>query len=150
MRHKPLFVCLVLLGIRAIAQERSVTGSVRDGAGNPLVGASVVIKGTTRGSTSDSEGLFRLILPNGSTPTLTASIIGFVTQEVALTPAQTNVAIVLAEDNKSLDEVVVMGYGRQKKINLTGAVASIDAKEIENRPITNAIQALQGAFRVYW
>ncbi|MBC7568959.1 MAG: TonB-dependent receptor [Spirosoma sp.] len=144
MKHTVLFICLLLLTTAALAQERAITGSVRDAGGNPLVGASIVIKGTTRGSTTESDGSFKLAIPDRPSLTLITSIIGFTTEEITLSPTQTNVAIVLNEDNKALDEVVVVGYGTQKKINLTGAVASIDAKEIENRPITNVSQALQG------
>ena len=145
MKNRLLWSVLFLLfGFQSMAQERVITGSVRDAGGNPLVGASVLLKGTTRGATSDSDGLFKLTVPGGSGSTLATSIIGFVTQEVPLTPSQTSVSVVLNEDNKSLDEVVVVGYGTQKRINLTGAVGSIDAKQIENRPVTNVSQALQG------
>ena len=144
MKHKLLFAWLLLLGVPALAQERAITGTIRDARGTPLVGASIVVKGTTRGSTSDADGSFKLTVADRSAVTLTASIIGFVTQDVSLSPSQTSVAIVLNEDNKALDEVVVVGYGTQKKINLTGAMASIDAKQIENRPVTNVSQALQG------
>ncbi|WP_373511703.1 SusC/RagA family TonB-linked outer membrane protein [Persicitalea sp.] len=144
MKRKLFCGLLILLSLQVMAQERAVTGTVRDVSGEPLVGASILVKNTTRGTTADANGKFSLNVPAGSQATLVASIIGFVTQEVALSASQTSVEIMLNEDNKKLDELVVVGYGTQKKINLTGAVASIDAKEIENRPITNASQALQG------
>lgn len=144
MKRNLFFVLLTLLSLSAVAQDRVLTGSVRDASSGALVGTSILVKSTTRGTTTDANGNFSLSIPASREVTLVASIIGFVTQEVTLTPSQTNVAIVLEEDNKKLDELVVVGYGTQKKINLTGAVGSIDAKQIENRPVTNAAQALQG------
>lgn len=123
-------------------QKRAITGVVKDAAGQPVIGASVVEKGnTSNGSITDLDGKFSLkVAPNA---TLQVSYIGYTTQEVAVGD-KTTVDVILAENNEMLDEVVVVGFGTQKKVNLTGSVAVADAKLIEQRPVNNAVTALQG------
>jgi TonB-linked SusC/RagA family outer membrane protein len=121
----------------------TVQGTVLDAqTGGSLPGVNVVVQGTTTGTTTDAEGRYQLTVPDGATK-LVYSFVGYLTQEVAL-ENRTTITVRLVADNKALDEVVVVGYGTQKKVNLTGAVSNIDAADIANRPITNPTSALQG------
>ena len=122
-------------------QKKTVGGIVVDSNGDPLVGVSVQEKGASNGTMTDINGHFSISLTK-SEAQLIISYIGFSTQTVA---ASDNMNIVLKEDNHQLDEVVVVGYGTQKKVNLTGSVASVNfQKEAASRPITTAAQALTG------
>ncbi len=127
----------------AVQQAKvKVKGTVTDQAKSPVIGASVSIKGSTNGMMTDIDGKFSLDVPAGST--LTVSGIGFKPQTVKITQAAT-INIVLENDNVSLEQVVVVGYGSQKKANLTGAVSSIDInKTLESRPISDIGRGLQG------
>lgn len=123
-----------------------ISGAISDAKGEPIIGANVVEKGTTNGTITDINGNYSLeVQSNG---VLQISYIGYNTQEIAIA-GKSSLAVKLAEDSQALDEVVVVGYGTQKKVNLTGAISSVDAESLENRPITNATQALQGAQGVY-
>ncbi|WP_181304654.1 TonB-dependent receptor [Rufibacter sp. XAAS-G3-1] len=124
-------------------QSRRVSGVVKDAAGQPLAGVSVFLKGTSTGTFTDVQGAFSMTIAEMDEPVLVISYIGYVKQEVAL-GSQTSLNIVLQEDAKALGEVVVVGYGTQEKVNVTGAVESISAEALENRPVTNAASALQG------
>ena len=128
------------------AQSRRVTGRVTDATGAVLPGVSVTIAGTTRGSTTDADGNFAI--EASPDQTLKFSYIGYLSSDVNV-GNQTQLSVSLTADNKQLDEVVVIGYGTQKKVNLTGSVASLDQKFLANRPITNSTQALQGLTGVY-
>lgn len=122
-------------------QSNSVKGTVSDAFG-PVTGASVVVKGTTNGITTDLDGNFVLSdLKSGDI--IVVSFIGYVTQEIKYT-GQATLAVNLVEDSQALEEVVVVGYGVQKKVNMTGSVAQVDAKALEARPITNVSAGLQG------
>lgn len=127
--------------INLIKQSSEVKGQVVDVNGEPIIGASVKIKNTSLGTITDLNGFF--ILKDESAKNLIISFIGYETKEVAL-KGQTFVKVVLAEDTEVLDEVVVVGYGTQKKVNLTGAVATLDSKQLESKPITSASQSLAG------
>lgn len=127
-------------------QNGTVKGVVLDAAGIPVIGANVVIKGTTTGTITDMDGNFVLSAPENAM--LEISYIGYLPQTVRVMPGK-DLKVTLKEDSKSLDELVVVGYGTQKKVNLTGAVTSLDAEILENRPITNSTQALQGMQGVY-
>ena len=135
----------VLLGFLPVhAQQMSITGTVKDKKLNdPVIGASIVIKGTTNGSITDLDGNFQLdnVSPGS---TLVISYIGFQTEEILVQEGKTNYQVGLSEDNRTLDEVVVVGFGTQKKVNLTGAVATVDTKALESRPVSQVGQALQG------
>ncbi|MDR1371180.1 MAG: TonB-dependent receptor [Dysgonamonadaceae bacterium] len=122
-----------------ILQTGKITGVVKDLKGEPLAGASVVIQGTSIGVTTNIQGVYSLDAEEGKS--LVVSYLGFVTQTVK---AVNNQTIVLVEDDNLLNEVVVVGYGVQKKINMTGAVATVDSKALANRPIQNVSTALQG------
>lgn len=118
----------------------AVRGTVTDHTGMPLVGVNVVVKGTTIGTVTDIDGNFDLTnVPQGSI--LQFSYIGYKNQEMK---AQAKVTVALSEDNELLDEVVVVGYGTQKKVNMTGAVSSVKVGALDNRPVTNATNALAG------
>lgn len=122
--------------------QTQVRGSVKDDQGEPVIGASIQIKGTGQGTITDVNGEFTLHVPLGSN-TLVVSYVGMTTQEVAVKPV---VTITLSSDIELLDEIVVVGYGTQKKANLTGAVTTVDvSKTLEARPYSDISKALQGA-----
>ncbi|MCQ6957794.1 SusC/RagA family TonB-linked outer membrane protein [Mucilaginibacter aquariorum] len=126
------------------AFDITVTGRVLDDTNQPLPGVNVSITGTTIGTVTDVNGRYKLNVPDAyAGKSLTFSFIGFVKQEIAIA-GKSEINVSLKPDNTSLNEVVVVGYGTQKKINLTGAVSTISAKSIENKPVLNTFQALQG------
>lgn len=122
--------------------KKQVKGRVTEPNGDPVIGASVKVKGTTNGTVTDIDGNFTLDISGDQT--LEVSYIGFAPQTVKAQPGHT-LDIVLKENANDLDEVVVVGYGSQKKVNLTGAVGQVDSKVLESRPITSTGSALQGA-----
>lgn len=123
-------------------QKTLVTGKVTDG-NEPIVGARIVEKGTTNGTVSDINGSFRINV-SSTRATLVVTYIGYAEQQVPLA-GKTELAITMQEDAQSLDEVVVVGYGTQKKVNLTGSVSTLNVREMtESRPLTNISQALAG------
>jgi len=119
-----------------------VSGQITDSEGTPLPGANIVEKGTTNGVTADFDGNFSLNL-NDSNAILVISYIGFATKEIPVA-GQTNILISLSEDAAGLDEVVVVGYGVQKKSDITGAVSNISEEKLQSRPTANFSDALQG------
>ncbi|QCR22404.1 TonB-dependent receptor [Pontibacter sp. SGAir0037] len=119
-----------------------IQGRVTSGKGEPLPGVTVVVKGTSTGATTGVEGTYSLRLSEAS-GTLVFSFIGFIAKEVPIN-GKTTINVILQEDTKTLEEVVVVGYGTQKKSDVTGAVSSVKAEEIKELPVTNAAQALQG------
>ena len=137
-----LFLICLLYGISvAIAQDITIKGEVKDHQGLPLPGVSVKVKGTNTGVVTNGTGSYVLSAPSNST--LIFSFIGYKTIEEAISNRK-NITIKLADDNQQLNEVIVVGYGTQTKKDLTTAVSSISAKDIQNQPVTNALQALQG------
>lgn len=122
-------------------QTKNVNGTVVDVNGDPVIGANVVVKGTTNGTITDIDGRFTIDADAKSV--LNVSYIGYLTKEVAVGNQQT-VRIVLLEDTKTLDEVVVIGYGTQKKADLTGSVANVSAEKLNTQSNANIGQALQG------
>lgn len=127
---------------------RQITGTVVDAAGVPVIGANVMVKGTTNGTITDIDGKFTLDVPEGAI--LQISYIGYMEQTVSV-GEQKVFNVVLKEDTQKLDEVVVVGYGTQKKVNLTGSVSSVKFdEEMANRPITDASQALSGKASGVW
>ena len=140
------FLLLTIHFSSALAQSIKVEGIIKDNQG-PLPGVSIVAKGTSTGTISDGTGAYKLDVPQNSI--LVFTFIGYTAQEVNLAERKPSngvysVEVTLANQDNNLDEVVVVGFGTQKKVNLTGAVATIDSKAIENRPVRNASQALQG------
>ena len=131
---------MTVLGLNA--QNRAVSGTVVDAQGVPVIGASVVLVGNTSvGAMTDIDGKFALNVPANAN--LSVSCIGYATQVIAV-GNQTTINVVLLEDTEFLEETVVIGYGVQKKSDLTGAVASVRASDLQNRSTTDAAAALQG------
>ncbi len=129
-------------GSEGLSLQFTITGTVVDGTGQPLPGASVIEKGTTNGTQTDFDGNFSLNV-SSQNATLLVSYIGFLPKEVAIS-GKANLNVTLQEDVASLDEVVVIGYGTQKKALVTGANLQVDASDIAKTNTVNALQALQG------
>lgn len=126
-----------------VQQERqNVSGVIKDANGEPIIGASVLAKGTSNGAISDMDGHFSISVPAGTV--LQISYVGYKTVDMTVKSGVNSYDVVMKEDNQSLSEVVVVGYGTQKKVNLSGAVAQIDGTTLENRPIQNVSSGLQG------
>lgn len=126
----------------AARQQAVVQGKVTSENGGPLPGVTVVLKGTTAGTATGADGNYSLPVPGG-VGTLVFSFIGFATQEVPV-DGKSTIDVELREDTKALEEVVVVGYGEQKKANLTGSVSTVGAEVLASRPVQNVSQALQG------
>lgn len=133
-----------MLDVDVIEQSKGivVTGTVLDESGLPVIGANIMVKGMNVGTITDMDGHFSLEVPYAEA-SLTVSFIGYTTQDVPL-KGRKNVDVVLVEDTKTLQEVVVVGYGSQKKATLTGAVASVNVKELSQSPSANITNALAG------
>ena len=135
-------MCFLLIHFQVSAQTVQVSGTVTSAEdGLTLPGASILVKGTTKGVTSDIDGTYQIDAEKGQT--LVFSFIGMVSQERTINESGT-INIILEPDAQSLDEVVVVGYGTQKRSDLTGAVSSVDTKVLESRPITDVARGLQG------
>ena len=124
-----------------VQQAKSIKGTVVDANGEPIIGASIMEDGTSNGTVTDLDGKFSLSNVKGNN--ITVSYIGFKSQKLSIAGKST-FNVTLVEDNKTLNEVVVVGFGTQKKVNLTGAVATVDGDELAQRPVQSATQALQG------
>jgi TonB-linked SusC/RagA family outer membrane protein len=123
-------------------QQKEITGKVTDSDGLPLPGVSVIVKGTTIGTVTNADGEFSLNIPLNA-EILQFSFVGMRTQEIHI-EGRTTITVVMEEDVLGIEEVVAVGYGTQKKANLTGAVGVATAERLENRPIVSAGQGLQG------
>lgn len=134
-----LFVC-IWASLSAFSQERTVSGVIKDQAGAPLPGVSILVKGTTKGTNTDGEGTFKISIAPGST--LVLSAIGFVRQEI--TPSGVVVNVAMAQDVAALSEVVVVGYGTQKKETVTGSVVSVKGSDLVKSPAANLSNSLAG------
>lgn len=128
-------------GVQVVMQAGTVKGVVVDTTGEPVIGANVMVKGTTNGTITDIDGKFAL---NNAKGMLVVSFIGFKTQEIGVKGNETNLKIVLKDDAELLDEVVVVGYGTQKKVTMTGSVTSVDTKILEDKAVSTPVAALQG------
>ncbi len=133
------FLCSISF---VFAQSRTVSGTIHDESGETVIGARVMIKGTDKGVVSDVNGKFTIDIPNNNT-VLQFFSVGMKTQEITV-GNQSNIDVVLVAESQLLDDVVIIGFGTQKKINATGAVKTIDSKALESRPISSAVQGLQG------
>jgi len=138
-RKLMVFLSLFFLGIGIISAQTQVRGTVVDEEGEPVIGATIQIKGTNQGTVSDYDGNFSLSVPANSQ--LEISYVGMLTQVVAPTP---NMRIVLKADTKLLDELMVVAYGTARKSTFTGSAATVDAEQITNRSIANLSKALDG------
>lgn len=137
------FILIVMLPVLALAQNISVKGFVKDAQGNPLQGATVSVKGSAKntGTSTLADGSFSIQVP--SSGSIEVSIVGFKNQTMPVN-GKTEVVLVMQESASQLTDVVVVGYGTQKKSNLTGAVASIGNKDFKNQPVTNLASSIQG------
>lgn len=129
--------------MKAQSSERLLTGTIKDAEGEPLMGATVVIKGTARGTATDLNGDYSIRVSTGDT--LVFAFLGFIEQEITV-GNQEELNIVLNSDDNLLEEVVVVGYGTQKKVNLTGSVQTVDFEEAASIPVTQSAQLLYGKF----
>jgi TonB-linked SusC/RagA family outer membrane protein len=140
---KILFIFLLaMIPLFVFSQTKTITGNIVDANGQPIIGATVMVKGTSIGTVSDMDGSFTLSnVPEDAV--LQISYIGYATQEIPVA-GKTLFKVVLQEETLALEELVVVGYGVQKKSDLTGALSRITEKDIKERPIQNPLQALQG------
>ncbi len=150
-KQKTLLRSLMLLGFGIIFQfslaAQTISGTITDNTNEPLIGASVLVKGTSTGTVTDFNGKYSLDVEGGTA--IVVSYTGYLSQEVSI-GASSTINIVMQTDAALLSEVVVTGYGSQRKENLTGAVGVVTAKALEARPITNATQSLQGQVSGVW
>jgi TonB-linked SusC/RagA family outer membrane protein len=138
-----LTFALMLLTMGASAQDKiSVSGTVVDGKGEPIIGASVLEAGTTNGSVTDLDGNFKLSVSSDNS-TLRISYIGFQTQNIRVN-GQRSIKVTLLEDSKTIQEVVVVGYGAQKKESVIGAISQVSSKDLLSTPAANVSQAIAG------
>lgn len=141
---RALLLCPLLVFImqQSWAQTKTISGKVSDDKGAPVVGASVLAKGTKTGTSTDAAGSFKISVPSGAT-TLVITYVGFTDQEVDITNSQT-VQVSLVPTNSSLSDVVVVGYGSVRKKDVTGAVSSISSKDFNQGAVTDPMQQIQG------
>jgi TonB-linked SusC/RagA family outer membrane protein len=156
MKSKCLIFCCFIIGlllgwpiiqvnaqnVSTIISKHQISGIVKDAKGEPVIGASVVEKGTTNGTMTDIDGHFKLSVKINSM--VIVSSVGFVPRSISIGD-KSSFDVLLNDDSKVLNEVVVVGFGVQKKVNVTGSVGTVDASELASRPVTSAVQALQGA-----
>ena len=137
-----MFCCVgLLLPLCLLAQNIKIHGVVKDETGEPIIGASVMQKGTTNATVTDLDGNFDMTVPSDGTITIT--YLGYATKNVAVNGRQ-NLDIALTQNSKQLNEVVVIGYGTMRKSDLTGSIGSLDSKKLNDQPVANIGQALQG------
>ncbi len=139
-----LTLMLACLSSAFAQNQREVSGTVLDAARQPLVGVAVLVDGTSNGTMTADDGTFSLTVPAGNV-TLEVSSLGYATKKVSVPSTQSSVTVVLEEDNMLLDETVVVGYGTQKKVNLTGAISVVGDKELKDRSSHNLVTMLQGS-----
>ncbi len=143
MNKKILLLVLTLFSVGTLMAQTTVSGKVTSGADNsPLVGVTVLVKGTSTGTQTDIDGNYTLDVPS-SESVLQFMFIGFATQDITV-GSQTTINVKLVEDTKLLDEVVVVGYGEQLKVDLTGNIAKVSGKDLENVPVPSLESAVQG------
>ena len=129
------------MDISSIAIDQTITGTVTDQNGDPVPGVTVSVPGTTVGTATDLDGKYSLMVPEGST--LVFSFIGFASQSIVVA-GRSVIDVVLVEDVSSLEEVVVVGYGTQRRSDLTGSVAVVNVKDMKAQPAASPIEGLQG------
>lgn len=140
-RTMSLALLLLMTALSAVAQQLQVKGVVLDASSNdPIIGANVVVENSTNGTITDLDGQFTLNCKRGDM--LSVSYIGYLTKQVKVTEKE--MTILLLEDSKQLDELIVVGYGVQKKSDITGSIASVKSEALENRTVTSLESALQG------
>ena len=135
-----MLLCFIAFALSVNAQPRKVTGQILDESGQPIIGATIRLQDSPTGTITDIDGHFSLDVPEGKK--VVVSYIGYIKQ--TFVPKSNTLNIVLQEDNQKLDEVVVVGYGSMKQKNITGSVSTISAEELEDLPVSNLSEALQG------
>ncbi|HCC85023.1 MAG TPA: SusC/RagA family TonB-linked outer membrane protein, partial [Porphyromonadaceae bacterium] len=140
--HRFLFLSLFFFSTSILQAQVNVRGKVVDATGETLIGVNVIVKGTTQGTITDTNGEFNLSVPSLNS-TLIFSYVGYVEQEIPLN-GRTYLNVMLEQDTELLDEVVVVGYGTQKKVNLTGSVQNVSSADLVKRNVSNTSIALQG------
>ncbi|MGV8090393.1 MAG: SusC/RagA family TonB-linked outer membrane protein [Mangrovibacterium sp.] len=141
-RHIMLYVENQMNVQNRMVQQQSISGRVTDSSGTPLPGVTVVVKGTTRGTITDANGNYSL--PDISADAvLVFSFVGMRTQEISVV-GKTGINLIMQEETVGIEEVIAVGYGTQKKANLTGAVVTVDAEDLVTQSVTSAAQAIQG------
>ena len=142
VRNKKIILSTKVLGVNGIKQTVQIKGKVRDISGDPIIGATIMEDGTQNGTITDVDGNFILNVASDNVA-IKISYVGYISQTVKVQPGK-NISVILKEDTKTLDEVVVVGFGTQKKVNLTGSVSTVNSDELLSRPVSNVSQALQG------
>jgi hypothetical protein len=133
-----LLLVVLLVAITQLVYAQSsinVKGVVKDDSGNTLPGASVKVAGSDQGTVTDPSGIFKITVNDGAT--LTISFVGMTSQTIKVGKANANITITLLDNGKQLNEVIVVGYGTQKKSDITGAVASVPKARLQELPVTN-------------
>lgn len=139
---KVFVVILMLFGsTMTFAQQNQITGKITDESGSGLPGASIIVKGTSNGTTSDIEGNYTLMVPDGAV--LTLNYVGYISQEITV-GNQSKIDVQLEADVTKLDELVVVGYGSKRKADITSAISVVDMKDMGDQPAANAAQFLRG------
>lgn len=135
-----VLLCFVAFALSANAQTRKVTGQIVDESGQPIIGATIRLQDATTGTITDIDGHFSLNVPGWKK----GGNILYRISETSNPPKGDTLKVILQEDNQKLDEVVVVGYGSMKQKNITGSVSTISAEELEDLPVSNLSEALQG------
>jgi TonB-linked SusC/RagA family outer membrane protein len=138
-------ICAVLMTLAVTTYAQSgklVSGTITDEKGNPMAGATISVKGAQQGTTTDEKGHYSLKIPDNST--LIIAFIGYAPKEISAAKGETFNVQLSSNNAKQLEDMVVVGYGTQKKVNLTGSVAAVTSKDLDDRPVTNLTNALQG------
>ena len=144
MKNLMLFLTALFMSCHVMAQQTTVTGIVTDATdGSPVIGANILVKGTSAGAISDIDGNFSVNIPSGYN-VLVITCIGYKSQEIVLTPGQRVQNIALREDSELLEEVVVVGYGTSRKVDITGSVSSVSGEDLKKTIATNLDQMMQG------
>ena len=142
-RHLLMTAALILFAcVSAYAQDKTVSGVVIDSNGDPMVGVTIMAKGTTNGTATDIDGKYQLSHVTDNS-VLVFSYVGCIAQEIRV-GNRTVIDVVMKEDAEVLEDLIVVGYGVQKKSDLTGAITQVDSETLNNRPVSNALEALQG------
>ena len=138
-----LLILLLIVSTTSVFAQRAIKGKITDDKGSPLEGANITVKGASIGTHADANGNYSLNI-SGSQATLVVSYVGYDVKEINTGSKGTIDVTLVADKATNLADVVVVGFGTQKKVNLTGAVSQVKGEELENRPVANIGQALQG------
>ncbi|MCF2582457.1 SusC/RagA family TonB-linked outer membrane protein [Bacteroides caecigallinarum] len=140
-----MFVLLMSNITVALGQNRVLSGKVMDNLKEPLIGVSIQVAGTTMGTITSDDGTFQVNVPVEKVTTLHMSYVGYLTQKIEVKPGENNIVVYMQEDAIMLEEAVVVGYGTQKKVNLTGAITTVGSEKLENRVSHSLTNMLQGS-----